>query len=183
MSEYTSINTWPGRLASQRTMGLVLHLIGQDWSHKGWYGEPRELKWKAYKWMHGKIIQHWLHIGCDDVVICCELAQHGVICCYHETRWRRNDECWWVKWWRRRWWSACVGWILGSIRMDQSFETYPIGSFQASHQPYYPQNVFSFCSSLYLCYLQAVCLWLSWNHQMGRSFLQHSCQRLGRELS
>jgi len=35
--------------------------------------------------MHGKRIQHWLCIGPDGVVICRDLARHGVISRYHET--------------------------------------------------------------------------------------------------
>jgi len=47
--------------------------------------------------------------------------------------------------------------ILGFIRTDQSYDTYPIGSFQALPQPYYSSNVYSFFS-LWLCCLQEVSL-------------------------
>jgi len=106
-----------------------------DWSRPKSQGLDWRASWaemKSIRMNAWEEIQHWLRIGCDDVVICHDLAQHGVINHYRETRWQVNDEC------------GDVGddedgdgrlvWeeILGSIRTDQFLRRTLIGSFQAS---------------------------------------------------
>jgi len=93
-------------------------------------------------------IQHWLRIGRDDVMICHNLARHGVISRYHETRWRKNVECGDKD--DDEDGDGRLAWegILGSIRTDQSLRCTPLD----------PSKLSSTILFLYQCLLSLLLL-------------------------